>query len=394
MSEDKNKPNIFKYATKELSQDAVICWLIEWSSYDGQGHEKLRECGQQFVKALFAKHDDKKVPENYGKPEIWQQDNNIDVLTKIGEYVLLIEDKTDTGDHSSQLERYYQLVLRGQTQAGHVDNGNILPIYLKTGNQSLFDHLRIENVTPYPYKVFNRCDLLKVVEPYKGTHPILDDFRDHLKSLEDDTQSYREWREDGNGEVSYRSFEGFFRELESQLCVLNSDSGLVGFDNKDSAKPTQNTWRPNCHPFWGWGWVANPAGGFFGFWWYYKTVESCDIDVDIYLQLEIKPDKPGDGKLCFKADASGLDKKQSPNVDLSRIKHDCHDRILNADNGLLRKPDRMRTGNTMTVAQWDVQYSDGQKQNPWLVFNSNGGPDIQATVKNLMEAQSVLDNVY
>ena len=36
MSEDKNKPNIFKYATKELSQDAVICWLIEWSSYDGQ----------------------------------------------------------------------------------------------------------------------------------------------------------------------------------------------------------------------------------------------------------------------------------------------------------------------------------------------------------------------
>ena len=48
----------------------------------------------------------------------------------------------------------------------------------------------------------------------------------------------------------------------------------------------------------------------------------------------------------------------------------------------------------MTVAQWDVQYSDGQKQDPWLVFNSNGGPDIQATVKNLMEAQSVLDNVY
>ena len=55
MYETIDKPNIFKYATKELSQDAVICWLIEWSSYEGQGHEKLRECGQQFVKALFAK---------------------------------------------------------------------------------------------------------------------------------------------------------------------------------------------------------------------------------------------------------------------------------------------------------------------------------------------------
>ena len=78
----------------------------------------------------------------------------------------------------------------------------------------------------------------------------------------------------------------------------------------------------------------------------------------------------------------------------SRIKHDCHGRILNAGNGLLRKPDRLRTGKTMTVAQWDVQYSDGRKQNPCLVFNSNGGPDIQATVKNLMKAQGVLDNVY
>jgi hypothetical protein len=25
------KPNIFKYATSELSQDAFICWLLAWA---------------------------------------------------------------------------------------------------------------------------------------------------------------------------------------------------------------------------------------------------------------------------------------------------------------------------------------------------------------------------
>ena len=389
MYETTDKPNIFKYATKELSQDAVICWLIEWAYHDEPGHEQLRECGQKFIEALFAKHD-KEIPQVGEKPKVWTQDNSIDVLSHIGEYVLLVEDKTGTKDHSGQLKRYYDKVLKGKTKAKKVGKENILPIYLKTGNQSLFDRLRIENSTPY--RVFNRCDFWKVVEPYQCAHPILGDFRDHLKSLEGDTQSYREWREDRNGEVSYRLFEGFFRELENQLCVLNSNSGLVGFDNKDSAKPTQNTWRLNGHPSWGWGWVPNPAGGFSGFWWYYRTVESCDIDIEIYLQLEIKPDKPGDGKLCFKVDTGGLDKEQYHLR--SRIKHDCHVRILNAGNGLLREPDRMRTGNTMTVALWDVQCSDGQKQNPWLVFKPNGGPDIQATVKNLIKAQGVLDNVY
>ena len=195
----------------------------------------------------------------------------------------MVEDKTGTKDHRGQLKRYYDKVLEGKTKVKKVGKENILPIYLKTGNQSLFDRMRIENSTPY--KVFNRCDFWKVVEPYQGAHPILDDFRDHLKSLEDDTQSYTKWREDGNGEVRHRSFEGFFRELENQLSVLNKNSGLVGFDNKNSAKPTQNTWRPNGHPFWGWGWVPNPAGGFFGFWWYYKTVKSCGHDVELALKF-------------------------------------------------------------------------------------------------------------
>ena len=375
MSNSTNKPNIFNYAAKELSQDAVICWLIKWAYYSGQGYAELRNCGKDFVEDLFKKHG-KKVPQEIKEPKVWQQNHNIDVLVRIGDYVLLIEDKTGTKDHSGQLKRYYESVRGGKTAAGSVTEENILPIYLKTGNQSLFARLRIENLTGYPYKVFNRSDLLKVVERYQGAHSILDDFRDHLKSLEDDTQNYREWGEDGNGEVSYRSCQGLFRELENQLCVLDSGSGLVGFDHKDSAKPTQNNRRPNGYPFWGWDYVPNRAGGFIGFWWYYKTVKSCGCDVEIYLQLEMNRENPKASKLCFKV------RMQEINVD---IKRDCRSRIKDIGGDLVCEPKRIGHGYTVTIAEW---------KNAWLVFNKAGvGPDIQEIANNLINAQNILDRM-
>ena len=35
MSEDTKpkQPNLFDFATKELSQDAMICWLIRWADF-------------------------------------------------------------------------------------------------------------------------------------------------------------------------------------------------------------------------------------------------------------------------------------------------------------------------------------------------------------------------
>ena len=94
---------------------------------------KFRKCGQKFV--------ERSQSMEIKKAKVWQQDNNIDVLARIGEYVLLI-DKTGT---RVVIQRYY--VLEKKTQAKDVDNGNILPIYLKTGNQSLFDRMRIEYST-------------------------------------------------------------------------------------------------------------------------------------------------------------------------------------------------------------------------------------------------------
>lgn len=368
--------NLFNYAYKELSQDAVICWLIKWAFYDGSGYEDLRKCGQNFVEALFKKHD-KEVPQDVDKIEIWQQDNKIDVLARIGEYVLLIEDKTGTGDHSGQLKSYYEAVSNGKTKARKVDEGNIIPIYLKTGNQSLFDHTRIEHSTPY--KVFDRRDFLKVVQTYSSARPILNDFTNYLKYEDDKTQGYKEWRENIEWEENWLSWQGFYRELENHFVVFSRDHDLIGFDNNHTNEyaPLENNWKSNWskdNP-WGWSWVPNPSGGFAGFWWYSITVKSCGHDVSLYLQLEINPTHHDARKLCFKV---FMDK---PDYD---IKWNCYERIVKAGGDLVRKPDRMGHGHTVTIAEW---------KNPWLVFKPNGGPDTQATIKNFTEAQRILDRV-
>ena len=55
-----NAPNLFRYAKKELSQDAVICWLIDWSAHDGDS--ELSRLGRRFVETLLHhKQQDRKV---------------------------------------------------------------------------------------------------------------------------------------------------------------------------------------------------------------------------------------------------------------------------------------------------------------------------------------------
>ena len=44
MTKMNDKPNIFNYATKELSQDAVICWLIDWAAGKAVRIKKTRPC--------------------------------------------------------------------------------------------------------------------------------------------------------------------------------------------------------------------------------------------------------------------------------------------------------------------------------------------------------------
>ena len=48
--EEKN--NIFKFATKELSQDAFICWLINWINFK-QDNQQLYSKAQKILNYIL-----------------------------------------------------------------------------------------------------------------------------------------------------------------------------------------------------------------------------------------------------------------------------------------------------------------------------------------------------
>ena len=51
-------PNLFTYATSELSQDAVIAYLLAWANPSHQSAEgKMHTIGQHFVRLLLQLHD-------------------------------------------------------------------------------------------------------------------------------------------------------------------------------------------------------------------------------------------------------------------------------------------------------------------------------------------------
>ncbi len=344
MENQNDKPNLFHYATKELSQDAIICWLIKWSEHDGSS--RLAQLGRQFVESLLNhKRDGPHITlKGNSRVEIYQQKEDIDVLVHIDKkYVLLIEDKTDSEQHGNQLEKYRNAVLSGKTDFGSVPEKDLFAIYLKTGNHSLATERWIETYSGY--KVFNRADFLLVLKNYDGDNAILLDFRGYLASIEKKTQSFRTWKRTdcgSNRKCAWHAWQGLYRKLESRLFVENSD----------------RPWR-------GWGDVPNPSGGFIGFWW--CPAELPD-DSGCYLQLEQE-------KLCFKVSAGDSSTEKQ-----GELKWDWNERITRQHERVV-KPPVMRRGNTMTVAV----HKDG-----WLRYDDEGVLSLDRTVEVLREAEQIL----
>lgn len=238
--------NLFHYATRELSQDAFLAWLLAWASPDNDG--PMHDYGIAFLKYLYniCKAD---LP-YIASLAISQQQDYIDVQCRInGEEVLLIEDKVGTQQHSEQLSRYKDTLV----QQGFA---KIHPVYIQTGDQCDYSSVLNDG-----YAVVTRKDLLGFFHDHAELqaqlkNQILDDYVEYMTEIEANVQSYlslpiSEWH---GG-----SWTGFYQALQERLE-----------DGK-------------------WGYVPNPSGGFMGFWWNFLHKG----DIDQYLQLE-------QDRLCFK----------------------------------------------------------------------------------------------
>ncbi|MBS4195481.1 PD-(D/E)XK nuclease family protein [Lederbergia citri] len=283
-------PNLFQFATSELSQDAFLCWLLSWGQKGYRYHdEPLHNVALDFVSSIFTAHHLSAPP--IRSIEIIRQFKSLDVLAIINnEYAILIEDKTYTKNHSNQLVRYRETVRK------EYPNLIQLPIYFKIADQS---HYRsVESAGYFP---FTRKMMLNIMEKGKDVqNSIFVDYLRHLQSIEQQVSAFwsipiSEW--------DAFAWQGFYQELQKEIAG-------------------------------DWGYVSNPKGGFWGFWWQQQKKQRY------YFQLEKQ-------KLCVKVVAEeGENKRELRERTMKEVL--CRSE---KENLSLQKPARTRSGKTMTVAE-------------------------------------------
>ena len=299
----KDIPNIFFYATSELSQDAMIAWLLQWASPEyGEADPDLHRTGQEFVRLLAGKGDDFHIE----SVDVGRQWENIDIWAEINDNTfLIIEDKTGTTIHDDQLERYKASVEKEYSGK----RTDLCYAYVKTSEEPRSVLMSIEQSG---FKTISRADILRCLNGYRGNDTLLVSYRKHLQGIEDSVMSYKTLPEKKWG---WNAWQGFYKELESRVDI-------------DS-----------------WSYVANPSGGFLGAWWHFIEKDDCTM----YLQFE-------QGKLCFKISYEGDGNR-------SEVRYKEHVKLMKLAQGRfpeIRRPDRFGNGTYMTIAVVDEESLFGE----------------------------------
>lgn len=335
-------PNLFTYATKELSQDAFLCWLMAWAAPQyASADSHLHDCSKQFIFWLLKRKGNIGI-ESIETLSIKQQHHHIDIIVMVNnEYKILIEDKIHSREHSNQLTKYYECLLNEGTQADR-----IIPIYFKTGHPISDEFKKAKSEG---YSVVNRNDLLNIFrkEPFnKITHPLFKDFFLHLQRLEDEmdlwqTAPVSKWIDSENNHQP--AWIGLFSKI---------------FEYCEEIDKLQEH---------GWDYVPNQNGGFMG---YYLT---CGHPLHLALQQD---------QLCIRIHAETKDSSSRAN-----IRNFWYQKVIDETQKLgleYSKPKQFGNGEYMTVAMKDDGYIERK---------DNGFIELPKTLWNIRDAIFIIKSL-
>ena len=116
--------NIFDYATKELTQDAFLMWILDCYKDEDKN---LRSISRKFVKTLL-KIDTSNVKWVWVKPQWKKIDVTCHIQCKDVKHLIYIEDKTDSYEHN-QLDTYNDEIKK---MVSHENNFIVHKLYYKT----------------------------------------------------------------------------------------------------------------------------------------------------------------------------------------------------------------------------------------------------------------------
>ena len=183
------KNNIFDFATSELSQDAFICWCVNWFNDDSK--PELKDMAINLLKRLSGaeKIEQVKIFRQFSEKVTLEEKGvsteiklKIDVLLIVnGSIAVIIEDKTYTGEHDDQIARYERGLrhLSANTKEYEDFAGveQVRTVYLKTG--FIYDDDKLVKAD----LVIGGESFLGLLSPYEGNSEILDSYVAHLREL-------------------------------------------------------------------------------------------------------------------------------------------------------------------------------------------------------------------
>lgn len=195
MEREENK--LFKFATKELSQDAFICWCINWFNYKenvkgDKDKEKLVKMSEEILNKILENTDINSF--HIKEVKIIRQFENIDITLVITtksskQYIVIIEDKVGANLNEQQQKDLYvsnltkalknnkeKQELLGVTE---FNEKNIVPVFWKTSvwNEEKEDLQKELNKNIGKEVVcINGNDTLELLKDYIKSSEIVEDF--------------------------------------------------------------------------------------------------------------------------------------------------------------------------------------------------------------------------
>ncbi len=351
-------PNLFEFATSELSQDAFLCWLLSWADRKyATTDEALHETGVAFVRSMMKKCGKSASTQGF-TVTVEKQYEKIDVFAIIKQgdrkYALVIEDKRGTGIHGNQLERYKKTVEKKFPNHKHC------LVYLKTEAISSEE----ESVAKAAgYQVYSGEDLQELLG--KRVREISSDiFIDFYKHLDGKNKPYRAWREEPvkKWAMKNEAWQGFYSALREKMT-------------KEEIK---------------WDYKSNRSGGEYVACWNVKELKD---DSHVYLELHKKCGKER-YYLAFRISrvpTGDAGTKRAKNAKKKAARDKVHDLLIRSAQKhgwgeKVKTPAKRAVGDSMTCC-------DTEGANDcWLEKHADGKLNMGKTIVNLRKADEILSS--
>ena len=183
-----NENNLFRFATKELSQDAFLCWCLNFYNYHDSSLKELS-------KDILTKILPNKIFDNIKEIKIIRQFLHIDILLIITldtkeQVLVIIEDKTESGlNGKNQSDMYLsELFSCDKEKLNKHDINDLNDVYavlLHTGINKIKKLEKLKkNVSKkinHELILFDINDLYVILKKYKDKSDIISSFYKHLE---------------------------------------------------------------------------------------------------------------------------------------------------------------------------------------------------------------------